>query len=91
MLRITRLWQQGGSRTIKLEGQLLAPWASTVHEACTRPDPGVKAVWLDLVDVAYVDVAGVQLLQDLMRQGIQISACSRFVSELLRRAPGKEP
>ena len=90
VLRITRLWQQGGSRTIKLEGQLLAPWASSVREACARPDPEAKVLWLDLAEVTYVDTTGVQLLHDLLRQGMQISACSRFVGELLRRAPGKE-
>jgi hypothetical protein len=30
-----------------------------------------------------VDAAGVQLLRDLKREGIEIAACSSFVAELL--------
>ena len=31
----------------------------------------------------YAGAAGTQLLRDLMREGVQIAACSRFVAELL--------
>jgi hypothetical protein len=36
-----------------------------------------------LADVTYADAAGVQMLRDLMREGIEIAACSNFLAELL--------
>ena len=33
--------------------------------------------------VTYADAAGTQLLRDLMREGIDIAACSSFLAELL--------
>jgi anti-anti-sigma regulatory factor len=68
-------------RTVKLEGQILEPWVSAVREACTKRRR--RSLCLDLAHVTYVDAAGVQLLRDLKREGIEIAACSSFVAELL--------
>jgi ABC-type transporter Mla MlaB component len=84
VLKITRHLQQGGEVTIKLEGNLLAPWMSTLREACAEADRPSRCR-LDLAAVAYVDTAGVQLLRDLIGEGVKIGACSSFVGELLRR------
>jgi hypothetical protein len=82
VLRITQVSQEGGRLTIKLEGEILAPWVGTVREACStggRPE----LLRLDLAAVTYADAAGTQLLRDLMREGIEIAACSGFLTELL--------
>jgi hypothetical protein len=42
---------------------------------------------LDLTAVTYVDAAGIQLLRDLMAEGVKIAACSSFVGELLHPKP----
>jgi hypothetical protein len=39
---------------------------------------------LDLAAVTYVDAAGVELLRDLIAEGVEIAACSSFVHELLQ-------
>jgi anti-anti-sigma regulatory factor len=70
-------------RTIKLEGEILAPWVATVCDACTPQERPPEQVVLDLRAVTYVDDAGSQLLRDLVAAGIQIGACSSFVAELL--------
>ena len=82
MLRITRLASKG-RLTLKLEGQLLEPWVSTVRDACTQSGQRSGPLCLDLAAVNYVDAAGVCLLCDLMREGIELAACSSFVGELL--------
>jgi hypothetical protein len=72
--------------TIKLEGQLLGPWVSAVRDACRARGRRSGRLRLDLAAVTYADAAGVQLLRDLVGAGVEIAACSGFVSELLSPA-----
>ena len=81
MLKITRLSHRGRGLTIKLEGEILGAWVDAVREACATR--GRRPRRLDLAAVTYVDAAGVELLRDLMAEGVEISACSSFVGELL--------
>jgi hypothetical protein len=85
VLKITRLSHEGGRLTIKLEGEILAPWLGTVRDACGTVGPWAGRLRLDLAAVTYADAAGTQLLRDLMREGIEIAACSGFLAELLHR------
>jgi hypothetical protein len=41
-------------------------------------------VRLDLAQVMFVDVPGEQMLQALLREGVEIADCSSFVAELLQ-------
>ena len=81
MLKITRVFHKGRGLTIKLEGEILVPWVRAVREACTKR--GRRPRRLDLAAVTYVDAAGVELLRDLIAEGVEIAACSSFVRELL--------
>ena len=83
MLKITRLSRKGRMRTLKLEGEILKPWVSSVRDACAPQDRRSKPLCLDLAAVTYVDAAGTQLLRELLREGIEIAACSSFLMELL--------
>jgi anti-anti-sigma regulatory factor len=83
VLKITRLPQKGRVLTIKLEGEILAPWVGTVRDACTQRGRRCMRLCLDLAAVTYADAAGVQLLRELMREGIEVTACSDFLAELL--------
>jgi anti-anti-sigma regulatory factor len=83
VLKITRFARDGRVQTIKLEGEFLAPWVGVVRDACTTPGRRPRRLRLDLAAVNYVDAAGVHLLRDLMREGIEIGTCSGFIGELL--------
>ena len=83
MLKITRLSHKGRGLTLKLEGEILAPWVGTVRNACTQRARRCRRLRLDLAAVTYADAVGTQLLRDLMREGIEIAACSSFLAELL--------
>jgi ABC-type transporter Mla MlaB component len=85
MLRITRRTGAESAQTIQLEGKLLGPWLDEVREACAGAMARSGRTRLDLAAVTYVDAAGLQLLRDLMAQGVEIAACSSFVGELLHR------
>jgi hypothetical protein len=82
MLKITKIGSRDSTQTIKLDGKLLEPWVAEVLNVCAQESaqPGRN---LDLSGLTFVDQAGAELLRDLIRRGITISACSGFVAELL--------
>ena len=81
MLKITRLSHKGRGLTIKLEGEIVGAWVGAARDACAIR--GRRPRRLDLAAVTYVDAAGIQLLRNLMAEGVEIAACSSFVGELL--------
>ena len=87
MLKITRLARKGRGLTIKLEGELLGPWVDSVRDACAVRGRRPRHLRLDLAAVIYVDTAGIQLLRDLVAEGVEIAACSSFIGALLHREP----
>jgi anti-anti-sigma regulatory factor len=84
MLKITTISGDGCTRTIKLEGEILAPWVKAVRWACTQHVHQAPRPVLDLSAVTYADAAGARMLLDLNRDGVEIIACSGFVRELLK-------
>ena len=85
-LKLTWFTSLDRVQTLKLEGELLeilAPWVGTVRDACKRCGRRRERVCLDLAAVTYADAAGVQLLRDLIRDGVGVAACSDFLAELL--------
>ena len=83
MLKITRLSHRAGIRTIKLEGDLLAPWVGTVRDACAQRERWSEHLCLDLAAVTFVDATGIRLLRELVGEGVEIAACSSFIAQLL--------
>ena len=78
---MTWLSNESFGLTIKLEGELLGAWVDAVRAACAHREPQC----LDLAAVTYADTAGVQLLRELMADGVEIAACSSFVRALLHQ------
>ena len=83
MLKLTRFSQGVSVLTIKLEGQILGPWVPAMRDACRERGRRSGRLLLDLAAVTYADAAGVQLLRELVAEGVEIAACSGFVGELL--------
>jgi anti-anti-sigma regulatory factor len=84
MLRITEV-ADGAGLLLKLEGKLREPWVEELARAARRPLPGGQGpIRLDLSSVTFADEAGVRLLRELLRQGVQVAATSGFVAALLR-------
>src|SRR5258706_12859679 len=54
VLRISRLSQEEGALTIKLEGELLRPWVGCVRDACAIRDVQPRRLRLDLAAVTHV-------------------------------------
>jgi hypothetical protein len=83
VLKITRLCRKRPPPVLKLEGEIREPWVTTVRDACARRGRRSRPPGLDLAAVTYVDAAGAQLLRELVGAGIEITACSRYISALL--------
>jgi len=81
VLRITRLSQRGRGLTVKLEGEIVGAWVGAARDACAIRSRRPRR--LDLAAVTYVDAAGIQLLRELVAEGVEITACSSFVGALL--------
>ena len=91
MLKITQLSRSGRVLIIKLEGEILEPWVSSVRDACAPQGRRSEPFWLDLSAVTYADAAGIHLLRDLLCEGIEIVACSSFLGELLHLEDSRKP
>lgn len=83
MLRITRSTKDG-TEWLKLEGKLVGPWVDECRTACARETGHGRRPALDLSEITFVDADGVQLLRELVEQGVDIPVRSNFVAELLR-------
>jgi hypothetical protein len=85
MLRITEV-ADGSGLLLKLEGKLFGPWVEELARTARRPSPeGPGPIRLDLSSVTFADEAGVRLLRELLRQGVQVAAATGFVAALLRQ------
>lgn len=83
MLKITRSVTPVEGTILALEGKLLEPWLQEVR-ALFSVQSDTPLPRLDLSALTFVDAAGVELLQDLLRQGVVVESCSAFVATLLR-------
>lgn len=84
MLKISRSEGSGSTCTLKLEGKLLAPWIDELASACRWFPTSTERVRLDLASLTFVDAEGVRFLKSLIREGIEVIACSGFVAEMLQ-------
>src|SRR5436305_1541378 len=98
MLRVTQLLTDG-IPTLRLEGKLVGPWVDEVRAASEEAlealgDADGSTLRLDLAGVSFIDAAGAELLEHLLRRGAALAAASNYVAELLHAsipaAPAKE-
>lgn len=84
MLRITRVLNDDGGLTLRLEGKLLSTWVDELRRACAgRGATSATPLALDLAHLTFADAEGARLLADLLSAGATLVACSSFVAELL--------
>ncbi len=83
MLKISEKSRSESAITFKLEGKVLAPWVDELRRVCTEPALASRKINLDLDGVTFLDEAGLELMRELIQQGITIARCSGFIAELL--------
>jgi len=83
VLRIT-IEKRNGTWVLKVEGNLQGEWVSELRRAwySLRDDSGVGPVRVELADVPFVDAAGKDLLIEMHRQHVEITARGFLTSAL---------
>ena len=84
MLMITCTENSAAGRKLKLEGQLRQPWLEELRNACGAGGTPPNGLSFDLAALTFIDAASAQWLDALIRQGATVTACSRFVAEMLK-------
>jgi hypothetical protein len=83
VLKITQRVTPVEGTIVVLEGKLLEPWVTEVRALFSQRVPPLLPR-LDLSALTFVDAAGIELLQNLLREGVAVESCSAFVATLLR-------
>jgi hypothetical protein len=87
MLRMIRMLDARRGEMIKLDGSLHGPWVEEVRKAYDATADHASLIRLDLTDLTYLDEDGRELLAEWIRRGAEVTACSRYVSAVLRLEP----
>ena len=85
MLRITTMKTNGSPIQLKLEGKIMAEWASLLEHECRTFIAQQQHVVLDMAGVTFLDGHGVMMLQSLPDQHISLINRSDFIKELLEK------
>ena len=83
MLKIESIRTANGCPRLKVEGRVIGPWVAELRLACERALVDGAGLALDLLEVAFVDPTGLELLCMLSQRGVALD-CSAFVAEQLR-------
>ena len=86
MLRITPTENGTHHIVLRLEGRVAGPWVTELQKACEKIFGEGQALELNLADVSFLDPAGVTLLTNVRKRGVQLAHCPPFVAEQLRAA-----
>lgn len=86
MLRISIIHRGDEGIQFQLEGRLIGPWVEELRRLSELALSQQKTVSLDLQEVWFVDLEGVDLLRDLASKHVTQINCTPFVSQQLKEA-----
>ena len=71
--------------TLIVHGYLVGKWAEMLeHECLELSRPGLHVV-LDLSGVLFIGRTGLEVLARLSRSGVEITGCSRLITDILEQ------
>jgi ABC-type transporter Mla MlaB component len=88
MLRIGTIEMESGARTLQLSGSISGAWVKELQDCCELLLSNGHLVTLDLSDVQYADVAGLELLSKLKSRNVSVVG-SPLVARLLEAYGGQ--
>jgi anti-anti-sigma regulatory factor len=83
MLRITEIDRDDEKITFLLEGRIVGQWVDEFSKECETALAGGHRIILDLSRVLFADEQGIDTLNRLIGERIELTGCSLFLSELL--------
>ncbi len=85
MLRITEMFEDVKTITLKLDGKLVGTCISHLEEQCLNYKAKKnKTVLLDFSGVSYIETDGVRMLESIQDEKFQIVNCPLFIEALLQ-------
>jgi len=90
MIRITPLADDGQNVRLKVEGRIVENWVSEIKDVCISLLAKNKMIFLDFSHVRFVDRQGVEVLQKVLGDRVEIIGASRLVQALLRAQPTRK-
>jgi len=86
MLKISQAGTPNQCVTLKLEVRVVGPWVEELRRICEPLLSNGDQLKLDLSDVSFVDGEGIAAISDLKSHGVQLSNCSPFVEQQIKRS-----
>jgi anti-anti-sigma regulatory factor len=84
MLKITKIRESCSKVLLKLEGKITAQWASLLDGECRALLRQEKTLYLDCANVDFIDVRGVEVLNNFPQSQVNLMSAPGFVTELLQ-------
>ncbi len=84
MLKITVIQESESDVLLKLEGKIMAQWAALLDGECRAFLRQKKLVYLDCAEVDFVDLRGVDVVNNFPAAQVTILNAPSFVTELLQ-------
>ena len=89
MLKITTDADEGGT-ILKLEGRLTGPWVEELKACWQKAVARKQHVGVVLNEVTFIDEAGRNLLDDMNRQGVELTAAGCMTKAIIERIMRRE-
>jgi ABC-type transporter Mla MlaB component len=86
MLRITENRVASNEMILLLEGQLTNHWIEIARETCEQVLSQNNQLVLDVAGVTFADRNGIEFLQTMLQQQVELKNCSPFLTEQLKQA-----
>lgn len=84
MLKITKIQESGSDVLLKLEGKITEQWAALLDGECRSYLRKKKTVHLDCSNVDYIDVKGVEVINNFPRKQVTLMSTPALVTDLLQ-------
>jgi len=85
MLRITVVDSSQSTITLRVEGRITGSWVGELRRACDACKFSDQVhLSLELTEVSFTDVAGVELLKELRSRGVSLEHTNPFMAEQLK-------
>jgi len=85
MLRITVVESSRSAVTLRVEGRITGSWVEELRRACDARDLSDEVhLSLELAEVSFADVAGIELLKELRSRGVSFVRTNPFMADQLK-------
>lgn len=82
MFKITKTQEDAGTIILRIDGKLVEDWQSEFERLYLRIRKGRRII-LDLSGVSFIDDNGIDFIEKIMDEKIDIINCSPFIESLL--------